>query len=124
MECVRVCTCDFGKVCVTICVCDYLFVSMCLSAVPDRKAETVVTLAIIAIIIWHSHIRAIQNVCVRACVYCVYLCVRLAHVLAQTTISVAIKPITMGHWGHRAFHWTTQSHHHQMHNEANYHITF
>lgn len=55
--------------------------------------------------------------------YCVYLWMHLAYVLAQTTISTTIKPITMGHWGHPALHWTVQSHHHhQTHYQAN-HIT-
>lgn len=65
-----------------------------------------------------------MRVCVGARVWIMCICVYLVYVLSQTTISAAITPITMGHWGHWALHWTIQGHHHQMHYQANYHITF
>lgn len=77
-----------------MCVCTFV----CLSAAPDRMVETVVTLSIIAIIIGHKgypkHACVFVCVCACACVRvdCVYLC-------AQTTISIAIKPITVKHGG-------------------------
>lgn len=109
----QMCDCAFMSAYVSV----WAFV--CISAVPDRMAQTVVTLPIIAIIIGYEG----YPKCVCAWGYCVYLWMHLAYVLAQTTISTTIKPITMGHWGHPALHWTVQSHHHhQTHYQAN-HIT-
>lgn len=97
---------------------------MCLSAVLDKMAgDRVITLSIIAVIIERKGYPKRVSVCVSG--LRVFVCAfSLQYVLAQTTISIAIKPITMGHWGNWALHWTIQRHHHQMHYQANYHITF